>query len=101
MTPTEINAAIAEIVGARFFTEDGGAFWHFVTKDGRAFGPPTEDLNAIHEAEKTLSVGDGFWQPGGFGAYRTQLAMLTHAPITAEAWQRCEAFLRAHGKWRD
>ena len=55
MTNEEMDRAIAEHVGARFFTEDGGAFWHFVTSDGRQFGRPTEDLNAMKIAEDALT----------------------------------------------
>lgn len=54
MTPEEMDRAIAEHVGARLFTEDGGAFWHFLTSDGRCFGRPTEDLNAMREAEQSM-----------------------------------------------
>lgn len=54
MTPEEMDRKIAEAVGARFFTEDGGAFWHFVTLDGREFGRPTEDLNTMQYVEQWL-----------------------------------------------
>lgn len=106
MTDQEINIAIAEAVGARFFSEDGGAFWHFVTKDGREFGPPTEDLNAMHEAEKGLRemqtmtyidrLGEIVSQGMGDGSYGEIWNMLH-----ATARQRAEAFLRTIGKWRD
>ena len=54
MTNEEMDWKIAEAVGARFFTEDGGAFWYFVTSDRREFGRPTEDLNTMQYAEQWL-----------------------------------------------
>lgn len=107
MKPEEMDRAIAEHVGAQFFTEDGGAFWHFVTSDGRCFGRPTEDLNAMHEAEKVTFKGSTLWVEFAFNI----LTVLEAAEMSvtdgmtcvlqATATQRAEAFLRTIGKWRD
>ena len=61
-------------------------------------GPPNYcgDLNAMHEAEKTLE-NHQLWMVA------TALAGIAHvdAPIThSTARQRAEAFLRVVGKWR-
>lgn len=100
MRPDEINRAIAEHIGARFFTEDGGAFWHFVTSDGRQFGPPTEDLNAMHEAEKTLTDVQCLFYPDNMREVITEHEA-SRRTWHATASQRAEAFLRTIGKWRD
>lgn len=94
MTDEEINEAIAEAIGARFFTEDGGASWHFVTKDGCEFGAATEDLNAMHEAENGLTE-----------AKQVSCSQFLHRRLGvlwgfATPRQRAEAFLRTIGKWR-
>jgi hypothetical protein len=61
------------------------------------------DLNAMHEAEKVLSRGEGYHQKGGFGLYKTALAEVCDEqhPIDATAAQRAEAFLRTIGKWEE
>ena len=66
------------------------------------------DLNAMHEAEKTLSDvspgkdknGDNI--PSDIARYRLNLCivcMSNGGPITATAAQRAEAFLKTIGKW--
>jgi hypothetical protein len=95
MNDEEINRAIAEHLGWKP-TTDGGICW---TDDGEAIITPPNycgDLNAMHEAEKTLE--------------NHQLWMMTYAlagivhvdtPIAhATSYQRAEAFLRTVGKWR-
>lgn len=64
------------------------------------------DLNAMHEAEKTLT-------PEQVWAYCCELGHLTGAggdpefeaaewaEVHATAPQRCEAFLKVHNKWKD
>ncbi len=56
------------------------------------------DLNAMHEAEKTLHGNN--WRP-----YHDKLAIITMSgpwpAIDATAAQRAEAFLRTIGKWED
>ena len=107
MSTDEINMAIAEHVGARFFTEDGGGFWLFVTSDGRQFGPPTEDLNAMREAEKAAFGSSTLWVD--FAVNLLTVLQASEMPVAdgmtcvlqATAAQRAEAFLRTIGKWRD
>lgn len=105
MTPREQNIAIAEAcpdVHSRFF----GPVW---TPETHGY---TTDLNAMHEAEKSLKGTDNWHKYGieigritrclgprngairlnGFGYYA-----LAHAT----AAQRAEAFLRTVGKWRE
>ena len=64
--------------------------------------PPdyTEDLNAMHEAEKIL-IRPNLYAKGGWGMYLSHLSIVTDEqhPIDATAAQRAEAFLRAVGKW--
>ena len=99
MKPEEMDEAIARHLG-----------WELVPLDGREFnGIPvmvwkrpdgemgfpcpcySSDLNAMHEAEKTLTDHwDGFH-------FRNHLSNNIHAT----AAQRAEAFLRIIGKWRE
>lgn len=65
-----INESIAKWFGARFFTEDGGAFWHFVY-GGEDMRPPTEscetccrlfrkmDLFEVELAVQKIQESDG------------------------------------------
>lgn len=114
MIDTEINIAIAEACGY----EQKGGRWYY---DGKlcyqeAFGEIFEwepnycnDLNAMHEAEKVLTLDSG-----QYNTYENQLRMLLrvsgrkvanateeHKFLTAAARQRAEAFLRALGKWKE
>lgn len=52
------------------------------------------DLNAIHEAEKTLTLQQEI-------AWIHQLRLAAPFPYRATAAQRAEAFLRTIGKWQD
>jgi hypothetical protein len=74
--------------------------------------PPlySQDLNKMHEAEKTLSDvspgkdknGDNI--PSDIARYRGNLCvvcMSNGGPITATASQRAEAFLKTIGKWKE
>ena len=100
MAPKEINTAVAEHLG-----------WKIKGKapDDSLYGyPPLNlpessmvfetlpdycgDLNAMHEAEETLSHANGQWIK-----YARQL--LDH-DIHATASERAEAFLRTVGKWK-
>lgn len=59
------------------------------------------DLNACHEFEETLAEEHNGEGSGPY--YRNILGGIcgTHAKaISATARQRCEAFLRAHGPWK-
>jgi hypothetical protein len=59
------------------------------------------DLNAMHEAEKTLNP----IQAAGYVRILTSIAWQSEqpvfAPMTAKADQRAEAFLKTIGKWED
>jgi hypothetical protein len=101
MTNDQINAAIAEACGWR--KEDGVYMW---TANGIDYTCPdlwdwANDLNAMHEAEKTL-----------IGLNRHAfcdmlLDTVADSPdhlwevLTATARQRAEAFLRTLGKWEE
>jgi len=103
MKPEQQKIAIAEAFG-----------WKRQEPDSCFFDDPTEsfqvyvgdlpdylnDLNAMHEAEKTLNVSDEqitYWQN------TLQLVCDRHNTITlmATAAQRAEAFLRTIGKWTE
>ena len=62
----------------------------------------TEDLNAMHEAEKVLRVAPDTYQPGGRGHYAQLLDEVcgSDGKAFATAAQRAEAFLRTIGKWK-
>ena len=106
MTDDQINAAIAEACGWKEITN--------CTCGGKKRGYPPgghasshtpdycTDLNAMHEAEKTLG------QEVEWVKYSVQLAKVTNAGwsddrnyICAPARQRAEAFLRTLGKWEE
>ena len=54
------------------------------------------DLNAMHEAEKTLNRESGYHEIGGYGLY---LVALEHN-ASATAAQRAKAFLRTLNLWK-
>lgn len=97
MTNDQINAAIAEACG-----------WTKINVEHRSGINPTNglrmgaeffpkyvnDLNAMHEAEKTiLDMHDGY----GWALCKTDCITLWHAT----ARQRAEAFLRTLDKWEE
>jgi hypothetical protein len=102
MKPEQQRIAIAEVCG---WTETPSGKWHrngFVMPD--PLNPPDylNDLNAMHEAEKTLSYNDK----------QKYLDILADAPredihhtwadsVFATAAQRAEAFLRTVGRWEE
>jgi hypothetical protein len=59
------------------------------------------DLNAMHEAEKTLRSAPHTYQPGGLGYYREALYQINDTPIFATAAQRAEAFLKTLNLWEE
>jgi len=104
MNDEDINRAIAEQLGltyAPIYIGDGldfDEYSHAWRRNGKATLPPNYccDLNAMHEAEKTLE-NHQLWM------VTTALAGIVHedTPIAhATARQRAEAFLRTVGKWR-
>lgn len=109
MTNEQINAAIAEACGFVCLHE------FQVDKDGAKFGfweyPPTwtgpkkqpwllefcNDLNAMHEAEKTLTNANMYVME-----YHIKAIVKGHGfYFHATARQRAEAFLRTLGKWEE
>jgi hypothetical protein len=63
----------------------------------------SNDLKAMHDAEKTLYKGfidEDYWQKG-YGRYQTLLGELSATPYSATSRERAEAFLRTIGKWKD
>jgi hypothetical protein len=92
MTDEEINIKIAEACGWHYYDgwkhEDG-------REDKLPYGPPNycSDLNAMHEAEKVLTLKRlliyAEWLESEYGFFG----------ITATARQRAEALLCTLGKW--
>lgn len=117
MTDQEINIAIAEACGWTLdddtVTKPDGS--RYARHDGLREIPLSDiipnyahDLNAMHEAEKTLESGRVHEE-----YYYTTLAEMLCADELAETWahyrvlihvaarQRAEAFLKTVGKWTD
>lgn len=102
MTPEEMDRKIAEFCGWKcvdVYEWDMSTFpetkcpKQFHVEDGEAVGLPkfSTDLNAMHEAEKTLTTHNQLH------AYRMELGL----DVSANAVKRAQAFLRTIGKWRD
>lgn len=103
MTDQEINHVIAEFCGYKFITFNRG--W-IACGDGETqvnIPDYCNDLNAMHEAEKTLSRGQNYHQLYGFGFYVNTLTQICYQQhiLTATASQRAEAFVRTIDKWKD
>ena len=105
MTDAQINAAIAEACGWKEVRVNGGAGVYKGFDNGAELRPDIPDyctdLNAMHEAEKTLF-------PYYATVYANKLARVTKADylddteyFCATARQRAEAFLRTLGKWEE
>jgi hypothetical protein len=97
MSPDKQNIAIAQACG--IVSKDS---WGplYKTEQGYARDCPDylNDLNTMHEAEKSL---DDVTQRGDYWDY---LSSLTHEGFEmchATAAQRAEAFLRTLGKWEE
>jgi len=80
MTNDQINAAIETVLHRN-------EHW-LISRDY------CNDLNAMHEAEKTLTGKH-------FEDYLMELLDFIDEPILANARQRAEAFLRTLGKWEE
>jgi len=97
MTDEQINAAIAKVCGRKRNTNGG---WY----PDNGFNVGTQgipnyctDLNAMHEAERTLSTANMY-------VMEVQLKRVLSARefyFHATASQRAEALLRALGKWEE
>ncbi len=114
MTPEQQRIAIAEACGWTIAANDSEfvLYWHPSKSEMVRYPDKAEynqlpnylnDLNAMHEAEKVLSRGDGYYQRGGYGLYKTALAEVCDEqhPIDATAAQRAEAFLRTLNRWKE
>lgn len=95
MTPEAQRLAIFSVCPFVFLREDGKLVWN--PQDGEPIEfDPLNDLNAMHEAEKTLSRPQ--WE-----TYCEYLigVVCDSCPIYATAAQRAEAFLRTLNLWKD
>jgi hypothetical protein len=127
MTPSEINRAIAEVLGAKAVKDDGSSLWSIIFPDG-SYGPNYHgglsedhafavccpnymgDLNACAEFRKTIKA-DAQTQyvailigviHGVDGEYFNRIGWCEGWEIAnATAPQHCETFLRLHGKWKE
>jgi hypothetical protein len=119
MTNEQINIAIAEACGWTDCVTPHQDEYHFLSDAelgdamGRTVGRRLpaglhepipnycNDLNAMHEAERTLNLS----LAGGYARILTSIAWQSEqpvfAPMTATARQRAEAFLRTLGKWEE
>jgi hypothetical protein len=103
MTDQEINERIAEFCGWRYHestSESGDVdFWAHPTQPTtwsvRDLPQYVTDLNAIHEAEKTLrrEGEDGQGYSGSREWFQASLSLLCDEPIHATALERAKAFL--------
>jgi hypothetical protein len=97
MTDEQINAAIAEACGWTKINVEhrsGISPTNRLMMGAEFFPKYTKDLNAMHEAEQTLS-------PKEFVTYIEEVMELYYEPMRATARQRAEAFIRTLGKWEE
>lgn len=105
MTDEQINIAIAESLGwkqCQHCATHGLKAWRYPTDDGCTDTLPnyTADLNACHELEKTVMLNSHTrlnylsWL-----GWENDYASTVFACVHSTASQRCEAYLRAIGKW--
>lgn len=101
MTDKEINQRIAKVCGWR--PDNRGLGW--LSPHGYYAPKPDycNDLNAIHEAEKTIADrGVNAWWIYCGNIVRSMPAIFgTETAVMATARQRAEAFLRTLGKWEE
>jgi hypothetical protein len=96
MTDEQINAAIAEACGWKPHA-DGMHYYkgkHLLWRTRKDLPSYCNDLNAMHEAEKTLMSEQSL-------NYKTRLMKTELWYYKATARQRAEAFLRTLGKWEE
>ncbi len=118
MTDGQINAAIAEACGWTEITKKAplrGSLKHrFIASKagGKAFIPIyCTDLNAMHEAEETLTEEQWEsmfeflikirWRDANDEQRKNYGSGKTLSPSRAKAKQRAEAFLKTVGKWEE
>ena len=99
MTPEQKRIAIAEACGWK--CDKRGLGW--LSPHGYYDPEPDylNDLNAMHEAEKTL-IRPSLYAKGGWGMYLRHLSTVTDEqhPIDATAAQRAEAFGLTLNLWK-
>lgn len=94
MKPEAINKAMAELDGWEP-TTDGGICWDINGNPIITYPPYTDDLNAVARVVGKLDCM-------ARTLYRAELrgvCIFRYDEIDAPARQRCEAILRAVGKW--
>ena len=98
MTPEAINQAMAELDGWEHHPIDDTRIYQWRREDREWFRSPpdcTEDLNAVARVVGKLDAD-------ALAYYHERLISIFHNQrnaIDATALQRCEAILRAVGKW--
>jgi hypothetical protein len=103
MTNEKINIKIAEACGwtdISKYTQAIDGWYGYEPENGHHSQVPDycNDLNKIHEAEKTLKLG----LRNTYDAELGLIAKRDHCFIwETTALQRAEAFLRTFGKWED
>jgi hypothetical protein len=103
MSPDKQNIAIAEAcgyTGVRMWTRFGSSslVGHLGSNSFAEVPDYLNDLNAMHEAEKTLTYAQG----GEMTIWIQRMTCAGYGPqLFATAAQRAEAFLRTVGKWED
>ena len=113
MKPEDINRAIAEHCGWKKVYNGPEPDNRWVTPTGLHYRTTKDlpnyhgDLNAMHEAEKTLGRK---WMPyvpmlarviAECHDKHTKVSVPSSVLLSATAVQRAEAFLRTVGKWKD
>lgn len=102
MTDEQINKAIAEACG---WKDCNGYIGKppilKMDQYNRSLPNYAGCLNAMHEAEKTLSVKEAANYSRMLTSTSWQSEQPVFAPMTATACQRAEAFLRTLGKWEE
>ncbi len=97
MTNEQINIAIAEACGWRVVRlSTGEPHGKPIGEQGpfRELPDYCNCLNAMHEAEKTLTADQWY-------EYDSKIPLRDPQKIHATAQQRAEAFLKAIGKWKE
>jgi hypothetical protein len=99
MTKEQINIAIAEACGWKYVNNEthapDGSFWWSKELEIPDY---CNDLNAMHEAEKTLTYAQG----GDMTLWIQRMTCAGYGPqLFATAAQRAEAFLKTINKWEE
>lgn len=102
MTTESQRIAIAEACGWSYEKNEtyapDGAFWWSKNPE---FPDYLNDLNAMHEAEKTLNPIQAAEYARMLTSTAWQSEQPVFAPMTAKADQRAEAFLRTLNLWKE